>query len=408
MYCESSALDHAATKIPDVKEENSVCPVRPEILPENISQRNSSEVDSHNEVEDDNAHLFCDVNIIENGNMDSAEEGGGCLEGSDSDESKCKEEIKNTPEKINKVSKEKVLNQPVTDESKNDDDNPKFSCEVCLKTFSKRTYLRQHKIAHNGTRPHICLECNSKFIRSGDLTRHIKIHDRGKITRDKQPVNILKKIAPIKETLFSCKVCSKTFTKLVYLRRHVIIHSDRRPYECKVCKNTFTRSGDLSKHMRIHTRELTKLEKEDTAIHEYAGEFVCKLCSRSFSKEFYLKQHTVVHIEKEPTTYLSFFTKSGLERHERLHSGVKPFACDICSVCFYTKRELIRHKLFHLGNKRFSCDRCNKSYYERQHLVIHQRTHTGERPYVCNWCSKSFYECSKLKRHAQTHVRDKV
>nr|CAD7425093.1 unnamed protein product [Timema monikensis] len=411
------AIDNTAEaeeiRIQDVKEENSVCPVRPEILPENISQRNSSEVDSHNEVEDDNAHLFCDVNIIENGNVDSAEEGGGCREGSDSDESKCKEEIKNTPEKINKVSKEKVLNQPVTNESKNDGDNPKFSCEVCLKTFSKRTYLRQHKIAHNGTRPHICLECNSKFIRSGDLTRHIKIHDRGKIIRDKQPVNILKKIAPIKETLFSCKVCSKTFTKLVYLRRHVIIHSDRRPYECKVCKNTFTRSGDLSKHMRIHTRELTKLEKEDTAIHEYAGEFVCKLCSRSFSKEFYLKQHTVVHIEKEPTTYLcdecgkAFKQRGALTQHKATHSTVKSHICSDCGKAFAFIGRLRDHLKVHAGVKPYLCNICGKAFAAREGLFAHERTHTGEKPYCCNLCPRTFATSSNYRTHMRHHTEGK-
>lgn len=46
---------------------------------------------------------------------------------------------------------------------------------------------------------------------------------------------------------------------------------------------------------------------------------------------------------------------------------------------------------------------CNRSFTEQWALRKHERLHTGEKPYVCNVCNKSFADCSNLTKHKKIH-----
>ena len=50
------------------------------------------------------------------------------------------------------------------------------------------------------------------------------------------------------------------------------------------------------------------------------------------------------------------------------------------------------------------CGFCGRICYSRSDMVKHQRIHTGEKPYKCEKCGKSYRTTSHLNRHKVTHA----
>ncbi|CAG2104550.1 unnamed protein product [Medioppia subpectinata] len=125
-----------------------------------------------------------------------------------------------------------------------------------------------------------------------------------------------------------------------------------------------------------------------------------------------------------------------LNRHQLIHSNIKPFKCDFndcnksynhqsllinhknnvhlnkrfkcdfndCNKYFTQKSHVIKHKSsVHLNEKQFKCDveNCDKSYTEKRNLMRHKCLHSGEMPFICfyNNCNKGFKTKSELVKH---------
>lgn len=101
-----------------------------------------------------------------------------------------------------------------------------------------------------------------------------------------------------------------------------------------------------------------------------------------------------------------FEKESELEQHKKnTHTHV--FSCSFqnCSFKFMKEENLNKHLKTHMPTgKKYECPYpgCGKKFTASYNQKIHYRLHTGERPYKCDICQNEYYDRANYKYHMRT------
>lgn len=156
--------------------------------------------------------------------------------------------------------------------------------------------------------------------------------------------------------LFKCTKCPAQCPDAETLERHLVDHPQ---FVCMKCSKEFTRLYHLERHMEKSQCSLENPEQMKTS---------CKVCGQKFLRLDNLREHLRSHI--------------GTNYRKRDHT------CDTCGKGFYGLSMLQIHVRTHTNERPFSCDLCEKAFPSNGALRKHRRVHTGEKPYSCNYVSE--------------------
>lgn len=324
---------------------------------------------------------------------------------------------------------------------------PRFACEICKKSFTRTSLLRDHLAQQHGVNDLFpCPVCKYK----GQLCRHLQKHIKRKhsdfdwstfvkkvevptegisnTNRDKasQPADLeneLHDLLPVDsngiQTVVSCLASSDQNVRLASEKCNNLpvttSSNSSNIQQISVCSiiEPATDDSSSSSIMDCIGLELTvQTEPNSPNPRIIQQSWTCEICTKLFKQErsfiSHMRQHSGQLDFKCDICTKKFADSNALRSHKATHSVIRFNSCTAtgCQKTFKTSSALNQHKIVVHGEKIHCCTfvGCSKSYAMAKDLKAHLKSHTLQ--YECSWdgCGKKFRDLCNLKSHTKIHT----
>ena len=203
----------------------------------------------------------------------------------------------------------------------------------------------------------------------------------------------------------TCSFCSKTFPTPSKLENHERVHTGIKPFSCNLCDKRFTQKCHVKQHMNILHKDNFDARKQtlskfgvinqcengslengslenDAGLAEPGIHFLTDTKVKPSPSNDLLSYPDFETVRQrcdieDTATYQNTMQIPSGEGEEMVNSILKPSirnknkTCSYCLKIFPTPSKLERHVRVHFGIKPFSCDHCDKRFSQEIHLKTH-------------------------------------
>ncbi|XP_075738856.1 putative transcription factor Ken [Rhipicephalus microplus] len=83
-----------------------------------------------------------------------------------------------------------------------------------------------------------------------------------------------------------------------------------------------------------------------------------------------------------------------------LTANVRHYQCHLCSYSSIYKQALNRHYRIHTGERPYKCELCPQTFAQKCNMKLHLQRH-GACPYKCRFCNRIFRHGELLHEHVR-------
>ncbi len=251
-----------------------------------------------------------------------------------------------------------------------------LKCRFCRKSFhiAKKSDFDTHEAEHQIPKFKNCIQCGVEFPKGKvQALQHGKTH--GPYHDDR------------------CTQCPAVFNSWEEHKEHVeTVHMGRRMFRCGYCGEVFDRKDVMKQHCyTVHGEETNRT--------------LCPECGKNVAS-VHIDEHMRTHTDTEKVQCPlcpNMMRPKALKQHMRHRHNTQ--VCTDCGKQFPGIRGLQRHRMStHAADadKPFRCRYCPKGFVQKMAWLDHENVHTGERPYRCDICHNTYKNASVRNQHVRT------